>query len=143
MSTSKTKYLIGKEFVIHRADPAAFINSYATGHLPAGPWRCGSREYYEVSATQLAGLGGLEVLVVTSQIIRLDKTLKDWEKEDYWIDGEFFGPMRHRIMSWRNFAITQFIPQIKASRVPFQNSTTNFTLKGKMRKKKQFKSQLK
>ena len=77
-----------------------FVAAFDGGGGPLGPWRCGSKEYYEVPQGDIWGLGGLHLLIGSMERFRVSAVMMgrlDYEAQA----GEGTAFMRFRLMSWR------------------------------------------
>ena len=79
----------------------SFIGAYGSADVAPGPWTCGAREYYEVPAEEIRGMGGLWSIIVTLERVRLERVAAG--AVDYEARGDKGTySTRHRFMTWRD-----------------------------------------
>jgi hypothetical protein len=91
-----------------------YMAEYERGKVWPTCFRCGSREYFEVPAEQVARLGGLETVISVLERARNDRGHREdmggFEAEEGSrsnvdsgeAEEEFWEPLRYRLMSWRD-----------------------------------------
>jgi hypothetical protein len=91
-----------------------YLAEYERGKVRPTCFRCGSREYFEVPAEQVARLGGLETVISMLERARNDRSHREgmvgFEAEEGSrsdvnsgeAEDEFWEPLRYRLMPWRD-----------------------------------------